>query len=80
MAAGAGLVQYACRENRITPDLLPRLTVEVSRSPASPGDRRLPGAIAALAPASTAESGPSAPKSVAGQESERDNTVLPPGG
>jgi uncharacterized membrane protein len=45
------------------------------------GDRRrLPGAIAALAPASTAESGPSAPKSVAGQESERDNTVLPPGG
>ena len=60
---GLGLDQYApaFHANRITPDLLPSLTAEDLRElgVGLVGDRRrLLGAIAALAPAPTAEPGP----------------------
>ena len=73
---GLGLDQYApaFHANRITPDLLPSLTAEDLRElgvgPVGDRRRRL-GAIAALAPAPTAEPEPAAPEACARQEAER---------
>ena len=80
MAAGADFTNTRARETRITPDLLPRLTVEDFKEPGVglAGDgRRLPRAIAALAPTPTAGPDSPAPKSVARQEAEwRQVTIL----
>ena len=76
---GLGLDQYSptFRENKITPDLLPSLTAEDLRElgVGLVGDRRrLLSAIAALAPAPTAE--PEPPKSVARPEAERRQVTI----
>jgi class 3 adenylate cyclase/tetratricopeptide (TPR) repeat protein len=78
---GLGLDQYApaFRENKITPDLLPSLTAEDLKElgVGLVGDRRrLLSAIAALAPAPTAEPGPPPPKSVGRQEAERRQVTI----